>query len=606
MAARDDASSNKVTVFIAFCIFLSAHLLAAAYAPIQDCDEVFNFWEPTHYLNHGHGLQTWELSPIYAIRSWLYIVLHAVPIQTTSWLSLMSWPSLIIKPSLMTSKVTGFYALRSVLALACAACEARLFSVISRCMSARISTMFLVATVTSAGTFHAATSYLSSTFAMYTFTLSIAAFMDLTGGVRKTAEGLTWLGIGTILGWPFVAVLCVPFVLEEVVSAITEGGFLSAAGRLLQGALQSLIVLAAEVLTDSALYHRLTSVPLNIVLYNVFSDSSRGPDIYGTEPWHFYIRNLLINFNIWFVLAFASLPITVLHHLTPLAAKRPVSYRTGLARTVLFTLPFYLWLAIFTIQPHKEERFMYPIYPALALNAAIAFHTLLIWLGRVKYLPTSAKLALTGGILIAATLAGVLRTALLATGYTAPLRIYREVPESVLAGQQSLVNVCVGKEWYRFPSSYHLPPHARLRFIKSEFTGLLPGPFYEEEYSWDPKKSRLSNLALSRPGTWRIPSGMNDVNAEDLAKYTSISECDYLVDSRLPSWTPTDVEKDWISEAEHGGGELGWKKVHCEPFLDQGSTGVVGRMVWLPQWKGVVPARWRGVWGDYCLLSRKR
>ena len=26
-------------------------------------------------------------------------------------------------------------------------------------------------------------------------------------------------------------------------------------------------------------------------------------------------------------------------------------------------LPIYLWLAIFSLQPHKEERFMYPIYP---------------------------------------------------------------------------------------------------------------------------------------------------------------------------------------------------------------------------------------------------
>ncbi len=38
--------------------------------------------------------------------------------------------------------------------------------------------------------------------------------------------------------------------------------------------------------------------------------------------------------------------------------------------------------------------------------------------------------------------------------------------------------VCVGDEWHRFPSSFHLPhPAYRLAFVKSGFHGLLPRPF---------------------------------------------------------------------------------------------------------------------------------
>ena len=62
----------------AFYVFLGANILAALFAPVQDCDEVFNYWEPTHYVSHGYGLQTWEYSPEYAIRSWTYIALHAL------------------------------------------------------------------------------------------------------------------------------------------------------------------------------------------------------------------------------------------------------------------------------------------------------------------------------------------------------------------------------------------------------------------------------------------------------------------------------------------------------------------------------------------------
>jgi alpha-1,2-mannosyltransferase len=42
---------------------------------------VYNYWEPTHYLVHGSGFQTWEYSPAYAIRSWAYIGIHGLVIK---------------------------------------------------------------------------------------------------------------------------------------------------------------------------------------------------------------------------------------------------------------------------------------------------------------------------------------------------------------------------------------------------------------------------------------------------------------------------------------------------------------------------------------------
>ena len=34
-------------------------------------------------------------------------------------------------------------------------------------------------------------------------------------------------------------------------------------------------------------------------------------------------------------------------------------------------MPFYAWLAIFSLQPHKEERFLYVVYPILCFNASV-------------------------------------------------------------------------------------------------------------------------------------------------------------------------------------------------------------------------------------------
>ena len=54
----------------------AARLLSAALNIIHDCDEVFNYWEPLHYLLYGYGMQTWEYSQQYALRSYLYLLLH--------------------------------------------------------------------------------------------------------------------------------------------------------------------------------------------------------------------------------------------------------------------------------------------------------------------------------------------------------------------------------------------------------------------------------------------------------------------------------------------------------------------------------------------------
>jgi alpha-1,2-mannosyltransferase len=74
--------------------------------------------------------------------------------------------------------------------------------------------------------------------------------------------------------------------------------------------------------------------------------------------------------------------------------------------------------------------------------------------------------------------------------------------------------VCLGKEWYRFPSSFNLPNGVHAMFIKSEFSGLLPGEFAEAD--------AMADWRDKYPGTWFTPDGMNDQNIEDPGKYVSL------------------------------------------------------------------------------------
>ncbi|OAX78594.1 hypothetical protein ACJ72_07095 [Emergomyces africanus] len=558
---------------VVFYVCLLSNTLAASLAPIQDCDEVFNYWEPTHYLVHGYGLQTWEYSPEYSIRSWLYVSLHA---------GIAKISTLVAR-----SKSAQFYFVRLVLAIICTSCETRIYSAISRTLNPRIGVIFVIIMVFSPGMFHASTAMLPSSFTMYTSMLGITAFMDWHGG-SKTGRGIMWFGIGAILGWPFAGALVLPFLLEEITIGYVSKLLPRILIRFAEGALRCLIFLVLEVATDSLFYRQLVVVPWNIVSYNMLGESGKGPNIFGTEPWTFYFRNLLLNFNIWFILALSAAPLLVFQ---TVFRPRNTSKET-LLRSITFILPFYMWLGIFTIQPHKEERFMYPAYPFLALNAAIAFHIVLAYIGSsnrkelIGRISPEAKLVVALIPVFLAINISLLRTFGMVTAYNAPLQIFQPLENPEVAARGG--NVCLGKEWYRFPSSFFLPGDKRAKFIKSEFDGLLPGEFIEEAEGRGP-----------RPGTWMMPSGMNDRNQEDPGKYTDISQCNFLVDSYFPGDEGSAMQPNYLLD------KSAWEELSCKKFLDTKRTNLLGRLIWVPNLP-FIPEKLQRKWGQYCLLGRRK
>ncbi|KAL4996611.1 hypothetical protein BDV10DRAFT_195795 [Aspergillus recurvatus] len=546
--------------------------IAAFLAPIQDCDEVFNFWEPTHYLDHGYGLQTWEYSPVYSIRSWLYIALHGIVGKIGSFV--------------VGSKSSEFYFIRFFLAMICAACQTRLYSAICRTLSPRIGLLFLMIVAFSPGMFHASAAFLPSSFTMYTSMLGLASFLDWRGG-QKTAQGIMWFGLGAIVGWPFAGALLLPLLFEEIVIGFLSGNMQKVLLDVLNGALRCLAILAAEIAVDFAFLRKLTVVPWNIVAYNVFGGEGRGPEIFGTEPWTFYVRNLLLNFNVWFIFAISAAPLLLLQALF----RAQTTNKETLLRTVTLLSPFYTWFGIFTLQPHKEERFMYPAYPFLALNAAIAFHMILSYIGSsdpkelIGRVPAKLKLAGVMSLILLAINGGFLRTLGMITAYNAPLKVLQPLERSEIAQSGDLV--CFGKEWYRFPSSFFLPSGMRARFIQSEFRGLLPGEFQD-----------APNYSALLEGASRVPEGMNDRNEEDAGKYTDISQCSFLVDSHFLGRGATRLEPNYMQDKAQ------WEEVSCASFLDASQTGLLGRLIWVPDLP-IIPDRFRRRWSQYCLLRRR-
>jgi alpha-1,2-mannosyltransferase len=122
------------------------------------------------------------------------------------------------------------------------------------------------------------------------------------------------------------------------------------------------------------------------------------------------------------------------------------------------------------------------------------------------------------------------RAAGLYSYYHAPLSLYEHfyrvvIPNELAAGTpmptyDNPIDLCVGKEWYRFPSHYFLPEGVRLRFLESDFRGQLPQYFLESTYTDSEGRTVSGN---GRDGTWQIPPGFNDQNKEETARYVSTS-----------------------------------------------------------------------------------
>ena len=595
-----------------FVALLSVRLLAAATAPIMDCDETFNYWEPLHYLLRGTGMQTWEYSPEFALRSWVYIELHAVALR--------------LLPASLVSGASAFWALRQCLALLCAQSEALFCRAVGRRFGARPALLVLVFSGASSGMFHAGVALLPSTTCMYCVLLGHAAWLS-----DQHRLGLLCGCFAVLLAWPFVAPMFVPMGLHALaVLGLRPVLACAVQGLLLFGLLPALF--------DGYAYYgaaRPVSAVGNLLLYNVAGSGGggEGANLYGVEGPAFYPRNLLLNFNLVAPLGLGSAGLVLL--LLPAAR----AYTRGAA--LLYLSGMYAAFAVFQSMAHKvrlasaqyhlplppppslttahapqEERFLTMIYPALCLGAALALDAALAALADGVAAPThgAARRALARVARAGAVAAVALFVALSASRSLALVRYYvRRTPlhsrrPGLSAPSQRLTRprrpapaltspacavqgapfaayaalppdatrVCVGKEWYRFPSSFFLPPSAPpLLFVKSGFGGQLPRPF-----------------APWPQGLSEVPPHMNDANKEEPSRYSALKECAHVVDLDLDAQAEPSVVRD-------AGGA--WERVRCAPFLDAAaSTSTLARAFYVP---GLSDKR--NVYAEYCLVRRR-
>ena len=235
--------------------------------------------------------------------------------------------------------------------------------------------------------------FLPSSFSMHFVTLGWSfALEPVNASPDRTFRATLCFAIAAVIGWPFSILIALPFIFEEILLIGHAPGwqFQWRFGRILKSAPACALILAVVVGIDSFFYGRFVLAPLNIINYNIFS--SAGPDLFGSEPWYFYILNGALNFNLLLPLALLSLPLVlVTNFVNPkkLAIAKPGQTRTSVLLLVRLS-PFYLWFVVLTLQAHKEERFLFPANALLCFQAALSLGLIRGWLEEVYVKITKA------------------------------------------------------------------------------------------------------------------------------------------------------------------------------------------------------------------------
>ena len=363
-------------------LLLALRLVWALWMPSSDCDETYNYYEPLHYLLYRSGKQTWEYSSEFSLRGYFYLWMYGIVGQLFESITSAGY-----------SKVCTYYAIRIGIAFVSVLCDLFFIGGVKMRFGRAVAMVAYMSVAFAPGEAKAAVSFLPSSFAMSWYFLVAGGWLRFTApsqslsranaarivAYKRQCLAVTVLGVvfATVVGWPFAALIGVPIALHLLFTS-------KAIVHLFIMLILFTATLVAIVATFDAYYYcQWVFSTWNIVKYNVFSSSDgRSSELYGVEPWTFFFKNLLLNYNLAFIFALATFPLAVAGIVIDAILGKKVRTNLGTRFSsaqlvtpqsmILFSTPFYLWFVFWMRIPHKEERFFAPCYPFLTLSGAMS------------------------------------------------------------------------------------------------------------------------------------------------------------------------------------------------------------------------------------------
>ncbi|KAI0984893.1 hypothetical protein GJ496_006730 [Pomphorhynchus laevis] len=479
-----DVHSSFRTFLNRLQAFLIVRFASIRWNPIDDCDEIFNFYEPLHFLLHGKGFQTWEYAPKFALRSYAYLI----PFY------------LVLLPIKSAPKIVQFYLFRAFLSLICSLCELYFIRSFGRKFSTDAENLLIALHICSVAMFRSCVSFVNNSFSMYTVMLAYGFWFD-----DKNKLSIFAIAVSSLFGWVYSALLGLPIAIDILFKQVKIKTFT------ITSIMSGLAISLFMVVVDSMFYKKITFTFLNHIIYNLFTTGG-GSSLYGIEPWIYYIKNLFLNFNILFPIAMASLPLLII-------LKRISTRQTSIYTPFLLLSTLYLWMGVLLSMPHKEDRFLFPVYPLFLISIPITIgiiQNLAEQIGSPRkfadMISNVANRVLPLAVLSIHFLLSLSRViALHKSGYSAPVKIFSQFAASETAVTSNSSLICVGQEWYRLPGHFLIPSRFEVSFIKSDYDGQLPGKYLQDKHS----------TSIER-------HDFNDLNKEESTRYIAFTECQYF------------------------------------------------------------------------------
>lgn len=224
---------------------LPAHVLlsivfavASSVNHIDDTDETHGYYEPVHYLLYGTGLQTWEYSPEFALRSYAFLTPFVAAGTALHALGF--------------SKLQVFYGIRIILSQFMAYAVASLTHESKKVFGPEKCGYFVATLIFCPGLFFCSSAFLPSAVCCGLAALAMSSLMSGHHGYTILYGCLAVLWTG----WPFIGLIFLPMGYTILHREIEKGSFNNVFRIAALGIIHVASISVAVLLLDSYYYGR--------------------------------------------------------------------------------------------------------------------------------------------------------------------------------------------------------------------------------------------------------------------------------------------------------------------------------------------------------------
>ncbi|RCI06407.1 hypothetical protein CU098_008785 [Rhizopus stolonifer] len=339
---QKSTSSSRLFVFITCAVF---RLFNAYFTRTYDnADEYWQGQEVAHYLVFGNGYLTWEWRE--RIRSFAHPLAIAAVYKVIQLLGLEHTDLLIMAPRYLQAILT-------------AVADMATYNFAKKVLGNQIALPMLFTTLCSWFNFHMAARTLSNSMEMV-FTMIALNYWPLPG--IATTVGRAWIKDYRI-ALVFASFACIMRPTNGLIWLFLGCQLLLVSKSRIKVAANAFmictLIVLLNMLIDSRLYHQswtdVVFTPYSFFKVNVINNISL---FYGVHTWHWYLsQGLPVIFTTF--LPFIGIG---LYHIY----SHPQVYHR-----IKFLLALIVWvLGIYSVLPHKEFRFIFPVVPLLLMVSA--------------------------------------------------------------------------------------------------------------------------------------------------------------------------------------------------------------------------------------------